>query len=77
MSLRQAIAHVEGLGRFRPSQRIYWIYFRKDVEKWREKHARPQIDAAFHAVADMPETLPDEAERWEELLHQVMVELQG
>jgi hypothetical protein len=71
--LAEAFAHVEDLGDFEPSQRVHWLAFRKLVENWPQRHLHPGLDQAFRAVADCPEYLTDEAERWEELRHQAAV----
>ena len=67
MSLSAALDHVRSLGHFKPADRVHWLEFRKGVELWPDRQLHPELETAYQAVADMPETLANEGALWEEL----------
>lgn len=77
MTLRDALRQVEGLGPYRSADDGAWIEFRKKVELWPDRQKHPALEAAYQAVADMPQMLPDRVERWGELRFQAERVLSG
>lgn len=70
LSLSNALRHVEGLDQYRTADDGHWIEFRKAIELWPDRQKHPELEAAYQAVADMPQMLPDQAEKWDELRFQ-------
>ena len=78
MTLDRALDYIDGLEAFTPADRMRWIYMRNEVGEWlkgQPRDAAPALSRAHNAVNDRPEYLPDEGERWEELRHQLVVEI--
>ena len=80
MSLERAFTYIEKYDSVDPGERMLWIYMRNEVAewfKWKPKGVCPELYAAYDAVAEFPQLLPNEAELWDELRHQLIVHLEG
>ncbi|MEL6707598.1 MAG: hypothetical protein AAFP79_04895 [Pseudomonadota bacterium] len=71
--IEAALRYVENLDQFQPKERVLWLEFRQKIERWCGRQGHSALDDAYQAVADMPQELPDEADRWEELRHQAIL----